>query len=84
MLQTESFQESVSVELKQWKHTFCSHIHGVYWKKLQELIAFSDAQFEKLNAPIENLDGVRLAMTALDEVKVRKRRSLMGQRVNGQ
>ena len=70
VLQTESFQESVSVELKQWKHTFCSYIHDVYLKKLQEIIAFADGQLEKLSLPIENLDSVRVAMNALDAIKV--------------
>ena len=66
---TEPFKLALCVEIKQWKLLFGHSINEKYRTAMEEITQFVTEYSKRLSRPINDLEDVRSAMSALEEIR---------------
>ncbi|XP_074653701.1 dynein axonemal heavy chain 8-like [Tubulanus polymorphus] len=68
-LYTEPLKTALSVEARAWEILFGRHLNLQYKTKMDDISEFIDDYLRKLAHPIKDLEDVRLAMAALEDIR---------------
>ncbi|XP_027732137.1 dynein heavy chain 8, axonemal [Vombatus ursinus] len=68
-LHTGPMKLALSIEAKAWKMLLCRYLNEEYKKKMTDMITFINEYLKKLSRPIRDLDDVRFAMEALNNIR---------------
>ncbi|CAH1796663.1 unnamed protein product [Owenia fusiformis] len=66
---TEPLKMSLSVETKAWEMLYGKHLNLNYKAMMDEIAEYTEETMHRLNRPIKDLEDVRLAMAALEDIR---------------